>query len=314
MANHRKKGARTKSGRLSRAAKNKAKFARAARGGEAGIARLGAGCGDGGGAVTATAWQRICGDAVALGRDPRLATVLGRMAFLGVISDVEAASGFRIAEIYGENDRAMGRRRTSASPSYECGRGRDEAPVLFCDAGPDQRGRCTCAACTEAAGHRRAREAHDKVRATVEEACRDQFTGFRAGLSAVEQLCVENIVPGLPMAVVRPLLAAVAAKLGLAGSGAAARLGGRRDGARAAPAAVRGAGQGRAALERQCFVAAVAATLVPAIDADGEATLVPAMDADAAAAAFDEYRRNLAYQGALRDRARFRGEKEGTKQ
>ena len=43
------------------------------------------------------------------------------------LDDVETRAGFRLAEVWGRYDFAMGRRRQAASPSYEAGRGRDAA-------------------------------------------------------------------------------------------------------------------------------------------------------------------------------------------
>jgi hypothetical protein len=75
------------------------------------------------------AWQRIAADAVKLGLNPLIGTQLGRLGFIGTLTPVEVATGFRIAEIYGRYERAIGRRRSAASPSYEMGRGRDtQAP------------------------------------------------------------------------------------------------------------------------------------------------------------------------------------------
>ena len=47
------------------------------------------------------------------------------------LDDVETRAGFRLAEVWGRYDFAMGRRRQAASPSYEAGRGRD-ARVRSC--------------------------------------------------------------------------------------------------------------------------------------------------------------------------------------
>jgi hypothetical protein len=71
--------------------------------------------------ITATALQRLR----ALGSNPLLETQAGRLLFLEELTLDQAQTAWRIAEIYGRYDRAMGRRRSSASPSYEAGRGRD---------------------------------------------------------------------------------------------------------------------------------------------------------------------------------------------
>jgi hypothetical protein len=71
--------------------------------------------------ITATALQRLR----ALGSNPLLETQVGRLLFLEELRPIDAQTAFRIAEIYGRYDRALGRRRGCASPSYEVGRGRD---------------------------------------------------------------------------------------------------------------------------------------------------------------------------------------------
>jgi hypothetical protein len=71
--------------------------------------------------ITGAALQRLR----ALGSNPLLETQVGRLLFLEQIRPIDAQTAFRIAEIYGRYDRAMGRRRSAASPSYEMGRGRD---------------------------------------------------------------------------------------------------------------------------------------------------------------------------------------------
>ncbi len=71
--------------------------------------------------ITGTALQRLR----ALGSNPLLETQVGRLLFLEELRPIDAQTAFRIAEIYGRYDRALGRRRSTASPSYEVGRGRD---------------------------------------------------------------------------------------------------------------------------------------------------------------------------------------------
>ncbi len=71
--------------------------------------------------ITGTALQRLR----ALGSNPLLETQVGRLLFLEDLRPIDAQTAFRIAEIYGRYDRALGRRRSTASPSYEVGRGRD---------------------------------------------------------------------------------------------------------------------------------------------------------------------------------------------
>jgi hypothetical protein len=73
--------------------------------------------------ITAAALHRLR----QLGTNPILETEIGRLLFLDEITIDQAQAAWRIAEIYGRFDRAMGRRRSAASPSYEIGRGRDTA-------------------------------------------------------------------------------------------------------------------------------------------------------------------------------------------
>jgi hypothetical protein len=72
--------------------------------------------------ITATQLQRLR----AISRDPWLATQVGRMLFLGQLSQTEAEVAWRIGETIGKYDRALGRRRHPASPAYEVGYGRSE--------------------------------------------------------------------------------------------------------------------------------------------------------------------------------------------
>jgi hypothetical protein len=71
--------------------------------------------------ITGTALQRLR----ALGSNPLLETQVGRLLFLEELRPIDAQTAFRIAEIYGRYDRALGRHRSAHSPSYEVGRGRD---------------------------------------------------------------------------------------------------------------------------------------------------------------------------------------------
>src|SRR5258706_7167650 len=71
--------------------------------------------------ITGTALQRLR----ALGSNPLLETQVGRLLFLEELRPIDAQTAFRIAEIYGRYDRAVGRRRSAASPSYQAGRSPD---------------------------------------------------------------------------------------------------------------------------------------------------------------------------------------------
>jgi hypothetical protein len=76
-----------------------------------------------GAGITGTQLQRLR----SLGKYHILETQVGRLLFLGEIDQAQAEAAWRIGQIYGAYDRAMGRRRSAASPSYEVGRGRDGA-------------------------------------------------------------------------------------------------------------------------------------------------------------------------------------------
>lgn len=71
--------------------------------------------------ITTTALQRLR----SLGTLPMLETQVGRLVFLGELTPLQMTTAHLIAEIYGRYDRAMGHRRSAASPAYEVGRGRD---------------------------------------------------------------------------------------------------------------------------------------------------------------------------------------------
>ncbi len=71
--------------------------------------------------VTYTALNRLR----SLGTNPVLETQVGRLLFLDELDLEQARAAWLMAEIYGRYDRAMGRRRSVVSPSYEAGRGRD---------------------------------------------------------------------------------------------------------------------------------------------------------------------------------------------
>lgn len=72
-------------------------------------------------AVSPALLQRIRTDGLRLGADPRLATELGRLWLNGDLSTAQAAAGFRMAEIWGRNDRRLGKIRSVRSPSYMTG-------------------------------------------------------------------------------------------------------------------------------------------------------------------------------------------------
>lgn len=99
------------------------------------------------GGVTLTLWQRIRADGLRLGADPKLGTELGRLGLIGELTGPQVTAGFRVAEFYGRFERAHGRKRGMASPSYEMGYGRGENDKEdgAC-ASPGKKG-CGCATC-----------------------------------------------------------------------------------------------------------------------------------------------------------------------
>jgi hypothetical protein len=67
-------------------------------------------------------WRRIIDEGVRFGRvNPQLWSEVGRLAFHGQITDIEAAAATQVAEIYGRYERSQGLRRSVASPSYTTG-------------------------------------------------------------------------------------------------------------------------------------------------------------------------------------------------
>jgi hypothetical protein len=119
----------------------------------------------------ATAWRRILGVAIQLGLNPLLGTQLGRLGVLNELAAHHVETGFRIAEIYGRYEHAIGRRRSVASPSYETGCGR------MMDAETDSASRRARAA-TRAFGALQA----------------ELLLCPRGARAAIEELCVEDRV------------------------------------------------------------------------------------------------------------------------
>jgi hypothetical protein len=69
-------------------------------------------------------WRRIRDHGVRLGVDPRVASVIGRLGLLRILSDIEVEVAFRAAEVYGRFETFNNLpRRAAASPSYQTGRG-----------------------------------------------------------------------------------------------------------------------------------------------------------------------------------------------
>jgi len=59
-----------------------------------------------------------------VGLDPRLTSQVGRLRYLKLITEAQAASADKVAQVYGRFERTHRVRRFSVSPSYELGRGR----------------------------------------------------------------------------------------------------------------------------------------------------------------------------------------------
>jgi len=74
-------------------------------------------------AIAPAAWARVRSEVVAIAKDPRLASEVGRLSLHRIITDRQAVTAFRVGEIYGTYERLKGRRRSTRSPSYERGSG-----------------------------------------------------------------------------------------------------------------------------------------------------------------------------------------------
>lgn len=86
--------------------------------------------------IVPAVWARIRTEAAKLAGDTRLASEVGRLSFHKQITDLEAATAFRIGEIYGNFARAKDLARTSRSPNYErgFGRGGDDDALIRAEA------------------------------------------------------------------------------------------------------------------------------------------------------------------------------------
>jgi hypothetical protein len=122
-----------------------------------------------GAGITGTQLQRLR----QLGTNPILETQVGRLLFLGELDLVQAQTAWRVAEIYGRYDRAMGRRRSAASPAYEAGRGRDTGLTES----EDQAERATAAV---------------KKFDRLQDALQEVMTWPRVARTALEELCIED--------------------------------------------------------------------------------------------------------------------------
>jgi hypothetical protein len=126
-----------------------------------------------------------------VGLDPRLTSQIGRLRYLRLLTDTQAAAADRIAQIYGRFEQIHERRRSSVSPSYQLGRstgaGRDYDPAEIAEAEADFRDLQDCIPAIP-------REARD----------------------VIEQLCVENCaVSSLYLPHLRIILDRVAGAFGL---------------------------------------------------------------------------------------------------
>ena len=129
-----------------------------------------------------------------VGLDPRLTSQVGRLRYLKLLTDGQAAAADKIGQIYGRFERIHARRRFSISPSYQLGRGHGEREYdneVVRAAEADYRALQDCIPLLP-------REARD----------------------IIEQLCVENCaVPSLYLPEVRVILDRVAAEFGLGAQG-----------------------------------------------------------------------------------------------
>ena len=126
-----------------------------------------------------------------VGLDPRLTSQIGRLRYLRLLTDNQAAAADKIAQIYGRFERIHERRRSSVSPSYQLGRrtgaGRDYDPAEIAAAEADFRDLQDCIPAIP-------REARD----------------------VIEQLCVEDCaISSLYLPHVRIILDRVAGAFGL---------------------------------------------------------------------------------------------------
>jgi hypothetical protein len=139
-------------------------------------------------------FQRFAELEKTVGLDPRLTSQIGRLRYLKLLSDGQAAAADKVGQIYGRFERIHARRRYSVSPSYQLGRGYGEREYdtdIVKAAEADYRALQDCIPLLP-------REARD----------------------IIEQLCVENCaVPSLYLPEVRVILDRVAMEFGLGTQG-----------------------------------------------------------------------------------------------
>jgi len=71
--------------------------------------------------IAPAAWQRIRTDIARTSNDPRLESEIGRLSFHKELTDAQAATAFRIGEIYRTFERFKGLGRSCRSPNYGSG-------------------------------------------------------------------------------------------------------------------------------------------------------------------------------------------------
>lgn len=74
--------------------------------------------------IVPAVWARIRSEAAKLADDRRLSSEIGRLSFHREITDLQAATAFRVGAIYHDFARAKQLARTARSPNYERGFGR----------------------------------------------------------------------------------------------------------------------------------------------------------------------------------------------
>lgn len=144
--------------------------------------------------ITAAHLQRLR----AVSNDPLLGSQIGRLLFLGLLSQQEADAAWKVAEIYGRWHRAMGIKPAAVSPAYQRGYGIGKAG----DSDDDLR------------RHRRAVRRFDDLIAEIDAMETGRMHRLRL---ALERLCVHDAAPEPgAMRQVKQALGALARTMGLA--------------------------------------------------------------------------------------------------
>lgn len=124
-------------------------------------------------------WQRIASEAKKGALDERLGSELGRLFLHAELTSPQIAAGFRVAETYGAFERYKGKRRSTASPSYEAS-SRGDHLVAEELVGPD----------AMAILEERIRAAEQKFKALQQWFSNEMIP--RGVCNALEELCVED--------------------------------------------------------------------------------------------------------------------------